>query len=744
MIITLNRFCLKNLLLYSDLRGSDLRRWNRCESLKKYFSNPECRTEVQISHGGTIEKDSSDDGDSFLLGVGIGDITGPIVEVEMMGYANVKQIGTGLQMRLRSRAFIVSDLSKENIWVLVNAVRDTAVRRGVVEELEKQYPGVFSQKNVALVGTHSHAGVAGFIQNLLPQITSKGFVKENYEAIVTGTVLAIKRAYENLSRGELSHGTTELLDTNSNRSPSAYDSNPKEETDRYDYNVDKVFDLVKFMSSSDNKPKGFMSWFAVHGTSMFRTLIGSDNKGMAAYLYESTVEPDSFPGNTSFVAGFFQSNVGDTTPNVLGAYCESGPYAGELCSFDKSLCGNRAEPCQGRGPAFPQSDWESTSVIGENQKKAAEKLMSTNLNIIRGSVKSVYTTVDMSSYRFREPGGNLAKTCPPAMGYAFAGGTTDGPGAFDFYQGNNHSKIDQNPLWNLVGSAVGGFPTKEQVNCHNPKPILLNTGFASFPYDWSPKVVDIQIFKVGQLVILIVPGEFTTMSGRRLRESVQKQLAAEGILGEEAVVILTGPANTYTHYVSTEEEYKAQRYEGASTIYGPKTLGAYIDIYTKHVGFLSEKNNSRASPGPGTSDLRTKALSFVSNVKFDGHPTGRPFGEVLIDVNISKAYSPLDLVEVTFQAANPRNDLLLEDSYFYVQTHGKDNVWRNVRSDSHPSTKFEWKNVNHLLSHSEAKVKNTTAGNYRIFYKGHSKSLNSNITPFTGISNTFYIKNSRK
>ena len=27
------------------------------------------------------------------------------------------------------------------------------------------------------------------------------------------------------------------------------------------------------------------------------------------------------------------------------------------------------------------------------------------------------------------------KTCKPAMGYSFAAGTTDGPGAFDFTQG---------------------------------------------------------------------------------------------------------------------------------------------------------------------------------------------------------------------------------------------------------------------------------------------------------------------
>lgn len=46
------------------------------------------------------------------------------------------------------------------------------------------------------------------------------------------------------------------------------------------------------------------------------TLVSSDNKGMAAYLYESYIEPNSVPGNTTFVAGFAQSNVGDTSPNT--------------------------------------------------------------------------------------------------------------------------------------------------------------------------------------------------------------------------------------------------------------------------------------------------------------------------------------------------------------------------------------------------------------------------------------------
>ena len=42
----------------------------------------------------------------YLLGVGKADITGPVVEINFMGYANPSQVGTGLRQRIFSRAFM--------------------------------------------------------------------------------------------------------------------------------------------------------------------------------------------------------------------------------------------------------------------------------------------------------------------------------------------------------------------------------------------------------------------------------------------------------------------------------------------------------------------------------------------------------------------------------------------------------------------------------------------------------------
>ena len=50
---------------------------------------------------------------------------------------------------------------------------------------------------------------------------------------------------------------------------------------------------------------------------------------------------------------------------------------------------------------------------------------------------------------------------------------------------------------------------------------------------------------------------------------------------KDVKVVLAGLSNVYVDYITTFEEYQIQRYEGASTIYGPHSLNAYIDIFTK-------------------------------------------------------------------------------------------------------------------------------------------------------------------
>ncbi|KAL5638356.1 hypothetical protein ACGC1H_005139 [Rhizoctonia solani] len=686
----------------------------------------------------------------YLLGLGIGDVTGPIVETNMMGYAALSQTDTGLHMRQFSRAYIIAtpgtNTAKDRILFVNSDLQsgDTAIRRGVLERLEQLYPGLYTEANFALVGTHSHAGVGGFLNNLLPQLTSLGFVKQTYDAIVNGTVLAVQRAHDSLALGTLFLGNTTILDTNINRSPFAYEANPAEERARYKFDQDKEFHLLKF-KGENGTDRGFLSFFAVHGTSLYEnnTLVSSDNKGMAAYLYEAYAQPDALPGKNTFVAGFVQANVGDTSVYSLGAYCESPgqPWDGQPCEYQKSTCGNKTQDCHGRGPGFRVSDFESNLIIGTNQFNGAKTLMSSTLPSVSGAVRSLHSYVNMSSYSFALINGTTVTTCPPAMGYSFAGGTTDGPGAFDFTQGDNSTS--QNPFWEIVKGAVTAPPSEQQKACHYPKPILLNTGYANTPYPWQPSIVDIQMFRIGQLVMLIFPGELTTMSGRRLREAVRAKLISSGVIGSNAYVVVAGPANTYAHYVTTREEYSIQRYEGASTIYGPFTLEAYTDLFTKYAPYLADNASGAPPAGPTPEDLTKKAISLQRGVVFDASPIGKSFGSVLTDVTTSTPYKRGQTVTAVFQGANPRNDLRLESTFITVDML-VGGSWKTVRTDSHPSTKFGWLRTNTALGYSTVTANwtiegTTPAGSYRLAYYGNNKPLIGSIGSFTGTTSTFTI-----
>lgn len=77
-----------------------------------------------------------------------------------------------------------------------------------------------------------------------------------------------------------------------------------------------------------------------------------------------------------------------------------------------------------------------------------------------------------------------------------------------------------------------------------------------YPYQWQPSIVSTQVALVGDVIIAGVPGEFTTMSGRRLRETVKHALIEEDKSLKNVTVILAGLCNIYTDYVTTPEEYQ--------------------------------------------------------------------------------------------------------------------------------------------------------------------------------------------
>jgi neutral ceramidase len=721
-----------------------------------------------------IYQTASTQAPDYLLGTGKADITGPIVEINFMGYANSSQLGTGLRQRLFSRAFIVGDYDKpSDRWVylvLDTQSGDTAVRYGILEALKELGPeyAVYGQHNVAVTGTHSHSGPGGWLNYLLPQITSKGFSHQSYQAIVDGAVLSIREAHESLQPGYLTTGSTKVYGANINRSLYAYLANPEAERKQYnessedDGSVEKDLTMLKFQRASDDKSIGVLTWFPTHGTSMLgnNTLVTGDNKGVAAWLFEQSMRNDPTAAD-GFVAGFSQASVGDVSPNVMGAWCEDG--SGQMCSFENSTCSDgKSQFCHARGPFFGRDDAGTASCyeIGRRQFQGARDLYDQLNNIgpgtpvQHGTVKSFHSFHNMSSFSFDLPNGTTVRTCPAALGYSFAAGTTDGPGMFSFTQHDTNLSNDS-PVWKVVSSLLKNASDAQRA-CHSPKPILLDVGEITRPYQWTPNVVDIQVLRVGQMIIVVSAGEVTTMAGRRWKSAVKEGAAM--LLQDEGsptnpVVVLGGPANSYTHYITTEEEYGMQRYEGASTLYGPHTLQAYINVTLKHLARLSASYGQPQLPVEGDHNHShwppnnvNKSLSFVSPVVLDSAGLFHKFGDVVTDV--APYYRRgLDTVSVTFIGANPRNNLRLGGTYLTVEKlaiRGGQEVWDVVRTDADWSTVLHWRRKSELLGTSEVDIlweteADAAPGPYRIRYFGDSRSLGGKITGFNGTSGVFTL-----
>ncbi|XP_013402701.1 neutral ceramidase isoform X2 [Lingula anatina] len=671
---------------------------------------------------------------NYYIGTGIADVTGPAAEVNMMGYANPSQKSHGIHMRLYSRAFIIADAAKTSRVVFVNVdacMISDIMKKKVANKLKTLYNGLYDETNVCVSGTHTHSGPGGYHRYVLFDVTSLGFVEESLDPLVDGIVKSIQNAHNNMVAGNIYINTGVLLNSNINRSPTAYLNNPPGEKAKYNYNVDKDMTVLKFVDGN-GQPLGMISWFAVHCTSMNNTngYISGDNKGYAAQLFEREMNPGSLPGEGKFIAAFAQSNEGDVSPNTKGAHCID---TGKPCDVSTSTCNGKPELCVASGPG--KDMYESTKIIGKKQYEKAKELFDGANTLLTGPVDYRHQFVDMSNQKVQIDATHYATTCPPAMGYSFAAGTTDGPGSFDFTQGTTTG----NPFWNFVRNILSK-PSRAQIQCQHPKPILLNTGEMSFPYPWQPSVVPTQILRIGELMILAVPGEFSTMSGRRLRNAVTEIATQQGLPSNTKTVV-AGLSNSYADYVVTYEEYQIQRYEGASTIYGPHTLLAFIQKFKGLTTAMAQ--GSTLSSGPSTPNFPSKLISFLTPVLHDSPPLFRSFGDVIKQPK--SKYIQGDVVKVSFISANPRNNVMSGKSFLTVEKKQSDGSWKTVFTDADWETSYYWKRTSTILALSVSEISwkipdQQPKGTYRIRHFGTAKKMiTGSLKSFVGSTKSFQV-----
>lgn len=646
-----------------------------------------------VGYGQGSNTDRQCDGRTdFLIGSGIYDITGPAAGLGMMGYAQVGQKTGGLHSRLWSRAFAIQSPCSGKRVVFVSAdllAIFQAVKLEVVKRLQTTFPdGRYKEDNVVLSAIHNHAGPGGYSHYKLYNLTIGGFDKQNFEAIVDGICKSITRADNDLAPGTIRIAQGELLNISANRSRSAYLKNPDADP-APGHDTDKRMTLLRF-DRADGKEVGMLNWFAVHCTSMHNSnhLISGDNKGFASYLFERVKKSDYDSAHT-FVAAFAQANEGDVTPNICGG--DNG-------------CGS--------------DDFDSTEISGRKQFEGALALYGSAREYVTGGVdyRHTYVKMDEVNVAGNYTGAGPQTTCPAALGFSMVAGAEDGPGIG--WQGLACDK--HKFLWFLCKH----FTTK----CQGAKPIIATTG-SKKPYPWSPNVLPLQLVTIGDLAIIAVPAEFTTISGRRLVTTVMNQLASVGV----HYAVIAGLSNAYSGYVATPQEYDVQRYEGASTHFGPWTLPAYQQEFDRLA--IALRDQTVVGPGPTPLDPIPKDLRVDDSER---KPPGKSFGD--IQQNAKDAYFPGDTVKVSFWAGHPRNDLKIQNTYLQVLRQNASS-WEVVARDRDWEAKLLWRRT---LFGSLASVEwhipiTAQAGVYKIRHDGSARS-HDGIVSYYGKSKAFRIR----
>ncbi|HEX6239755.1 MAG TPA: neutral/alkaline non-lysosomal ceramidase N-terminal domain-containing protein, partial [Polyangiales bacterium] len=142
--------------------------------------------------------------------------------------------------------------------------------------------------------------------------------------------------------------------------------------------------------------------------------------------------------------------------------------------------------------------------------------------------------------------------CPtPEIGTPVGGGAEDHP-----------------TFWRALDAFQPGTRRKQEDphDCQNPKYFIQGLG-PSEPGVAFPEFGPVGVAQLGNGLLVTLPAELTTVVGMRIRESVQRASAAASVPPTSVAVV--GLTHEYLQYVASADEYPAQHYEGASTLYGP-------------------------------------------------------------------------------------------------------------------------------------------------------------------------------
>lgn len=468
------------------------------------------------------------------------------------------------------------------VFVVLDTMMITQGLWRVVLERLGQSELALRPHELVLAATHTHSGPSGFAHHFWTNLSAPGFSPRVFAALVEGVVGAVQDAFAARRRASLEvvHGPVPLGDkTAFNRSWFAYNKNvgvtpvPRE---RRDEAVDRTVTVLR-ARASDGRVFGLLQWFGLHATVVHSQHRGlhPDYKGLTAMGLEAD-------GLGVVLA---QECCGDVSPN------------------------HRWDAARGYEVGAADDDLDSAAQIAASQLRHTRALLEAPGTALRG-LETAIRYVDMAhatSAPEMSPDGRAHRTTRATLGLSMAEGTAEGPGPMRRVRALNRALsgvrlrlgLDPKVPFLELGRGRDGRLAR-LVPMHLTPPLdpvftwvrdqVRKGGVHAGP--WVPEEIPVQLVRLGTFAILTVPFEATTVSGRRLRQTVKDALP-----GVEHVVVTTY-ASAYVGYLTTFEEYQVQHYEAGYTLFGAHSLGALRTEVRALAGQLGRVPEAGAFPRP--------------------------------------------------------------------------------------------------------------------------------------------------
>ena len=555
----------------------------------------------------------------------------------MFGYGMWHHRARGKQTPLHARAVCLRDDTGATIYFccLDLGYISHAVRDGVVADLKARIAG-FDEAQLVVTCTHTHSGPGGCSHEALFNVVTPGFNTKHFSAVVTAAVMAIENAARALAPTELELHEGRFDDRTEvawNRAVHAYNLNPevvKRAIGETHLAINRGMRVLGLRR--DGTLHALISFFGVHGTALgsHLTRFDGDNKGYAARHAEAALLAG---GASAPVAIFAQATAGDVSPHYHGP--------GQMAR---------------RNAIAGEAEYAYAKTNGERQGATALRIVATVGTPIDGAFDAIFGYADFNHIAAAPKyanGRSDATTSEPCQGVAFAEGTpVDGRGINSTLAGIARVAAGLLKIWRLGRLAKYAPDVRAYYEriyaAQGTKAIFLESGAKTIlgqPLDrivvpdlvdpaiaelkrqvrigaivdspLVPSVLPLQIILLGPLALVCMPGEFTTTAGARLETLVRATLAARGITTAQICTY----SNDYMGYVTTNEEYQAQSYEGGHTLYGQWTLAAFQTRVEALAAEMLRPAASRAhDQTTRPAAVPAKELALRTNIPAPGRP----------------------------------------------------------------------------------------------------------------------------